>query len=119
MPVLSIREMPVSRARRLCWEDPVVERDRSSDVGEKAGRRPRLEDVAAYIGMSTSSVSLALSERPGPSAETRRRVREAADRLGYRPDRTASLLARRRTRLLGVLLDIRNPFHAELVEDLH
>lgn len=82
-------------------------------------RRPRLEDVAAAIGMSPSSVSLALSDRPGPSEETRRRVREAADRLGYRPDRTASLLARRRTRLLGVMLDIRSPFHAELVEDLH
>ncbi|MGW7680198.1 LacI family DNA-binding transcriptional regulator [Kribbella sp. NPDC054772] len=82
-------------------------------------RRLRLEDVAVAVGMSPSSVSLALSDRPGPSAETRRRVREAADRLGYRPDRTASLLARRRTRLLGVLLDIRNPFHAELVEDLH
>ncbi|HET6988336.1 MAG TPA: LacI family DNA-binding transcriptional regulator [Kribbella sp.] len=89
-------------------------RDRDS-----AGRRPRLEDVAAAIGMSSSSVSLALSDRPGPSEETRRRVREAADRLGYRPDRTASLLARRRTRLLGVMLNIRNPFHAELVEDLH
>jgi len=83
------------------------------------GRRPRLEDVAAAIGMSPSSVSLALSDRPGPSEETRRRVREAANRLGYRPDRTASLLARRRTRLLGVMLDIRSPFHAELVEDLH
>jgi DNA-binding LacI/PurR family transcriptional regulator len=82
-------------------------------------RRPRLEDVASAIGMSPSSVSLALSDRPGPSEETRRRVREAADRLGYRPDRTASLLARRRTRLLGVMLDIRSPFHAELVEDLH
>ncbi|WP_432889136.1 LacI family DNA-binding transcriptional regulator [Kribbella sp. CA-245084] len=89
-----------------------------SDRGT-TGRRPRLEDVAAAIGMSPSSVSLALSERPGPSEETRRRVREAADRLGYRPDRTASLLARRRTRLLGVMLDIRSPFHAELVEDLH
>jgi DNA-binding LacI/PurR family transcriptional regulator len=82
-------------------------------------RRPRLEDVAAEIGMSPSSVSLALSDRPGPSEETRRRVREAADRLGYRPDRTASLLARRRTRLLGVMLDIGSPFHAELVQDLH
>lgn len=89
-------------------------RDRGSP-----GRRPRLEDVAAAVGLSPSSVSLALSDRPGPSEETRRRVREAADRLSYRPDRTASLLARRRTRLLGVMLDIRNPFHAELVEDLH
>jgi DNA-binding LacI/PurR family transcriptional regulator len=94
----------------------VADRDRSP---ANAPRRPRLEDVAAAIGMSTSSVSLALSERPGPSEETRRRAREAAARLGYRPDRTASLLARRRTRLLGVMLDIRSPFHAELVEDLH
>jgi DNA-binding LacI/PurR family transcriptional regulator len=102
--------------------ESVVMRDRRSAAntgGPTGGRRPRLEDVAAAIGMSPSSVSLALSERPGPSEETRRLVREAADRLGYRPDRTASLLARRRTRLLGVLLDIRNPFHAELVEDLH
>ena len=92
---------------------------RSAAPGGPAARRPRLEDVAAAIGMSPSSVSLALSDRPGPSEKTRRRVREAADRLGYRPDRTASLLARSRTRLLGVMLDIRNPFHAELVEDLH
>lgn len=94
-------------------------RDRRPDPDGAPVRRPRLEDVAADIGMSPSSVSLALSDRPGPSDETRRRVREAADRLGYRPDRTASLLARRRTRLLGVMLDIRSPFHAELVEDLH
>jgi DNA-binding LacI/PurR family transcriptional regulator len=97
----------------------MAKRDRSSEAGGTSTRRPRLEDVAAYVGMSTASVSLALSERPGPSEETRRRVREAADQLGYRPDRTASLLARRRTRLLGVMLDIRNPFHAELIEDLH
>jgi DNA-binding LacI/PurR family transcriptional regulator len=44
---------------------------------------------------------------------------EAAAQLGYRADRTASLLARRRRHLLGVLLDIRNPFHAEIVEAVH
>ena len=56
---------------------------------------------------------------PGPSAETRARVLAAAAELGYRADRTASLLARRRRHLLGVLLDVRNPFHAELVEEIH
>jgi DNA-binding LacI/PurR family transcriptional regulator len=91
---------------------------RSRPAGASS-QRPRLEDVAAAVGVSTASVSLTLSDRPGPSEETRRRVREAAERLGYRPDRTASLLARRHTRLLGVLLEIRNPFHAELIEDLH
>jgi DNA-binding LacI/PurR family transcriptional regulator len=45
-------------------------------------------------------------------------VLAAADALGYRANRTASLLARRRTRQLGVVANVRNPFQAELVEDL-
>jgi DNA-binding LacI/PurR family transcriptional regulator len=79
---------------------------------------PRLEDVAAHLGLSPATVSLVLSNAPGPSAATRRRVLQAAQELGYRPNRTASLLARRRSRLLGVVLEVRNSFHAELVEDL-
>lgn len=81
-------------------------------------QRPRLEDVAARVGVSTASVSLVLRGAPGPSAETRRRVLEAAAELGYRADRTASLLARRRRHLLGVMLDVRSPFHAELTEEI-
>ncbi|AGZ42426.1 LacI family DNA-binding transcriptional regulator [Actinoplanes friuliensis] len=81
-------------------------------------QRPRLDDVAARVGVSTASVSLVLRGAPGPSAETRRRVLEAAAELGYRADRTASLLARRRRHLLGVMLDIRSQFHAELVEEI-
>jgi DNA-binding LacI/PurR family transcriptional regulator len=81
-------------------------------------QRPRLEDVAARVGVSTASVSLVLRGVSGPSAETRRRVLEAAAELGYRADRAASLLARRRRHQLGVLLDVRNPFHAELVEEI-
>jgi DNA-binding LacI/PurR family transcriptional regulator len=81
-------------------------------------QRPRLEDVAARVGVSTASASLVLRGSPGPSAETRRRVLEAAAELGYRPDRTASLLARRRRHLLGVMLDVRSPFHAELTEEI-
>ncbi|GAA1234985.1 LacI family DNA-binding transcriptional regulator [Pseudonocardia alaniniphila] len=55
---------------------------------------------------------------PGPSAQTRERVLEAASRLGYRPDRTASLLARRRTHLLGVPVMLRDAFRAELAEEV-
>jgi DNA-binding LacI/PurR family transcriptional regulator len=82
-------------------------------------RRVRLEDVAAEVGLSTASVSLVLRGVPGPSAATRERVLAAAERLGYRPDRAASLLAAHRSRLIGVLLDVRSTFHAEFVEDLH
>lgn len=92
--------------------------DQTGGHGPGKGRRPRLAEVAARAGVSTATVSLVLRGAPGPSAETRRRVSEAAATLSYRPDRTASSLARRRSGLLGVLLDVRNPFHAELVQDL-
>ncbi|WP_328470818.1 LacI family transcriptional regulator [Actinoplanes sp. NBC_00393] len=82
-------------------------------------KRPRLTDVAARVGVSPASVSLVLRGVPGPSAETRDRVLAAAAELGYRADRTASMLARRRRQLLGVMLDVRNPFHAELAEEIH
>lgn len=82
-------------------------------------RRVRLEDVAADVGVSTASVSLVLRGVPGPSAATREKVLAAATRLGYRPDRAASLLAARRSRLIGVMLDVHSSFHAELVTDLH
>ena len=81
-------------------------------------RRPRLEDVAAEVGVSPASVSLVLRGVPGPSAETRERVLAAAARLGYRADRTASLLARTRTRLLGVPVVLRDAFRAELAEEV-
>jgi DNA-binding LacI/PurR family transcriptional regulator len=83
-----------------------------------ARRRPRLADVAARAGVSPGLVSLVLRRQPGPSEQTRARVVEAARQLGYRADRTASLLARRRSQHLGVLMDVRNTFHAELVADL-
>ena len=82
------------------------------------GRRPRLADVAARAGVSAGLVSLVLREQPGPSDQTRTRVLAAAHELGYRADRTASLLARRRSQHLGVLMDVRNTFHAEMVADI-
>ena len=82
-------------------------------------RRPRLEDVAAEAGVSTATVSMVLRGLAGPSAATRERVLKTAALLGYRPDRAASVLASRRSRLIGVMLDISNAFHAQLVEDVH
>lgn len=83
------------------------------------GRRPRLDDVAAAVGVSPATVSLVLRGVPGPSAATRERVLAAAAGLGYRPDRAASLLASRRSRSIGVVMDVSNSFHAQLVEDVH
>jgi DNA-binding LacI/PurR family transcriptional regulator len=87
-------------------------------TGSPPGRRPRLADVAARAGVSAGLVSLVLRSQPGPSDQTRARVLAAARDLGYRADRTASLLARRRSQHLGVLMDVRNTFHAEMVADI-
>ena len=54
----------------------------------------------------------------GPSDETRQRVFAAAEELGYRVNRTAALMTARRSHLIGVMTDIRNSFHAEMVEDI-
>jgi DNA-binding LacI/PurR family transcriptional regulator len=103
-----IQERELSRARRN--EDGVAD--------QPSGRRVRLKDVAARAGVSAGLVSLVLRNQPGPGAQARVRVFQAAQDLGYRPDRSASLLARRRSHHLGVMMDVRNTFHAELVADL-
>lgn len=76
--------------------------------------RPRLGDVAVAAGVSTATASLVLRGVAGPSAATAERVLAAAEQLGYRPDRAASALASRRSRSIGVAIDLRNPFHADL-----
>lgn len=83
------------------------------------GRRPRLKDVAAEAGVSTATASLVLRGKPGPGQQARDAVMEAARRIGYRADAAASLLARRRTRLLGVTMDVSSAFHGELLEHIH
>jgi DNA-binding LacI/PurR family transcriptional regulator len=111
------------RVKGCAWRNSPGEgvNDQVSSAGRDAatGRRLKLDDVAALVGLSPATVSMVLSNTPGPSAATRQRVLAAAARLGYRPDRAASLLASRRRRLLGVMMDVRNSFHAELVSELH
>lgn len=46
--------------------------------------RVSLQDVAKAVGLHTSTVSLALRDDPRLNERTRRRVKKAAERLGYR-----------------------------------
>lgn len=66
--------------------------------------RPRIADVAALVGMSTSTVSRALSNPEMVKGPTRERILQAVARLGYVPDGAARALALGRARMIGVIV---------------
>lgn len=92
-----------------------------SDDGTGAGgrlARPTMKDVAALAGVAIKTVSRVMNADPTVAPEFAARVHEAARKLGYRPNLTASSLRRgdRRTATIGLLLeDVSNPFSAALL----
>lgn len=65
-------------------------------------RPVQIRDVAAAAGVSITTVSHALNDKGRLTEETRRRVREVADRLGYKPSPLARGLAGGRTGMLAL-----------------
>ncbi len=59
----------------------------------ESSRRVTLKDIAEAAGLSKSAVSLALRNHPGMAAATRQRVRQLAEKLGYRPDPALTALS--------------------------
>lgn len=82
------------------------------------GHIPTMKDIADHLGVSRQLVSLVLRGIPGPSAESRDRVQAAAKELGYRPNASARLLRQQRTRRIGMMFEMRNPFQVRVVERL-
>ena len=73
-----------------------------------------LLDVARQSGYSVSTVSIVLNEAPLANqlrSDTRRRIREVAARLGYRPHVFARSLRNQRSNTIGVVVfDLSDPF---------
>jgi DNA-binding LacI/PurR family transcriptional regulator len=78
-----------------------------------------MSDVAAAAGVSRALVSIVFRDMPGASEASRARVREAARRIGYRPNTAARQLARGAAKTLGVLMTLRHPYQADLVDNLY
>jgi LacI family repressor for deo operon, udp, cdd, tsx, nupC, and nupG len=76
-----------------------------------------IEEVARAVGVSSATVSRALSGRGHVSAATRERVLEAAQQLGYVVSSSASALATGRMRNVGVVIPFLNRwFYGAVVE---
>ena len=90
---------------------------RQPSVSRLGAPRPRIQDVANLAGVSLGTVSAVLNHNGRASEETRTHVQRAIAQLGYRPDLYASNLARRQTRVFGVIVsNLQNPFFAETAQ---
>jgi LacI family transcriptional regulator len=78
-------------------------------------RRITVGDVARAAGVSLMTVSRAINGREGIGEETRARILELAQQMGYRPSQIARSLATRQTATLGLVVpDVSNPFFAHI-----
>lgn len=86
---------------------------------------PTIKDVALRAGVSVTTVTNVLYGRGGRfSDETRRRVLQAVEELGYRPNQIARSLVRRRSNTLGVVVEhfrgalLGNPYYSTLLDGI-
>jgi LacI family repressor for deo operon, udp, cdd, tsx, nupC, and nupG len=78
-----------------------------------------MAEIAQSLGVSVQTVSAVVNAKPGISADTQRRVREAIDRVDYQPNQQARSLRGVRTKTLGVIIpSITNPYFPEFVKGI-
>ena len=75
-------------------------------------RRATRADVARLAGVSTAVVSYVFNNGPRPvAADTAQQVREAAEKLHYRPNSIARALSTGSSKTFGIVVpDLSNPF---------
>lgn len=79
----------------------------------------RIKDVAKLARVSTATVSHVINETRFVSDETKRKVLNAIERVGYTPNVHARNLASGQSRTLGLVIsDITNPFFPDLVKSI-
>lgn len=79
-------------------------------------KKVTIRDVAAKLGLSAMTVSLALRDHPRISAQTKHRIRVTMDKLGYKPSHVARALATGKSNLLGVIVpNSSDLYYAEVI----
>jgi LacI family transcriptional regulator len=66
--------------------------------------RPTLKTIAAETGLAIATVSRALKDASDISEDTKKRVRETSERLGYRPNRAGVRLRTGKTNVIALVL---------------
>lgn len=83
----------------------------------RAKQRQTIYTLAEQAGVSASTVARALRDDPAINCETRRRIRELAERTGFKRSQIAVRLSKGKTGMLAMLVPTsRNPVYASLSE---
>ena len=83
-----------------------------------------IKDVAALAGVSPSTVSRTCKDHPSISRQTKEKVRQAMEQLGYEPNFQASSLATQNSRTIGIILPpsqkeaYENSFYLEVIRGI-
>lgn len=78
-----------------------------------------IRDVAKLAGVSISTVSLVLNDPSRVSADTLRKVRDAAEAVGFTADPIARSLKSGSSQLIGMVAgDVGNPFFGKLLKEV-
>lgn len=66
--------------------------------------RPTLKTISKITGLAVATVSRALLDAPDIGRDTKKRVQETADRIGYRPNRAGVRLRTGKTNVISLVL---------------
>lgn len=76
-----------------------------------------IKDLAELAGVSVSTVTRALADKPDVGKQTRKRILELAEKHNYQPNILARGLVTSRSFTVGVIVpDLTNPFFPELIK---
>jgi DNA-binding LacI/PurR family transcriptional regulator len=82
------------------------------------GKPVRLKELADYLGLNASTISVVLNDTPGRSIpeETRQRIKDAARRFNYQPNLVARSFRSRRTLTIGIMVPVLSDgYHTEIM----
>jgi LacI family transcriptional regulator len=81
--------------------------------------RVNIKKLAQLLNVSTSTISKALKDSHEIGSETKKRVKELADKLNYKPNASASSLRRNSSKTIGVIIpSITNSFYALAIDGI-
>lgn len=82
--------------------------------------RTTIQDIAEKLGISISTVSRALRDLPEVNEETRKKVRDLAKKMGYRPNLLASGLRNQSSKIIGVIVpDLESAFFVKAIKGIN